>query len=70
MSDMDRTFRMKQYDPATHEVMPKGEAEKLREIVKAVAHIGVDWGYGVFQLSQEHIDKARRLYEKEAADES
>ena len=34
------------------------------EIVKAVAHIGIDWGYGKFELTQEHIDTARRLYEK------
>jgi len=38
-------------------------ARELEEIVKAVAHIGVDWGYGKFELNQEHIDKARKLYE-------
>lgn len=33
----------------------------FREIVEAVAHIGVDFGYGNFSLSQEHIEKAREL---------
>lgn len=32
-----------------------------KEIVEAVAHIGVDFGYGAFVLSQEHINKAREL---------
>lgn len=35
----------------------------FREIVEAVAHIGVDFGYGNFALSQEHIEKARALLE-------
>ena len=34
------------------------------EIVKAVAHIGIDWGYGKFELTSDHIDKARSLYEQ------
>lgn len=37
---------------------------ELEEIVKAVAHIGVDFGYGEFQLEKDHIDKARSLYER------
>jgi hypothetical protein len=37
---------------------------ELEEIVKAVAHIGIDWGYGEFQLEKDHIDKARALYER------
>lgn len=37
---------------------------EARELIKAVAHIGIDWGYGKFELSQDHIDKARELYEK------
>lgn len=32
-----------------------------KEIVESVAHIGVDFGYGVFVLSQEDISKAREL---------
>ena len=41
--------------------------EKLNramEVVKAVAHIGIDWGYGEYQLSKSDIDKARSLYEE------
>lgn len=37
---------------------------ELEEIVKAVAHIGVNWGYGEFQLEKDRIDKARALYER------
>ena len=37
--------------------------EEARELIKAVAHIGIDWGYGKFELNQDHIDKARKLYE-------
>jgi hypothetical protein len=37
--------------------------EEYMEIVKAVAHIGIDWGYGKFELNQDHIDKARKLYD-------
>tara|TARA_B100001142_G_C14333509_1_gene654994 strand:- start:597 stop:815 length:219 start_codon:yes stop_codon:yes gene_type:complete len=42
----------------------KRQLEEAREIVKAVAHIGIDWGYGKFELNQDHIDKARKLYEE------
>ena len=47
---------------------------EARELIKAVAHIGIDWGYGKFELNQDHIDKARKLYEahdqlKEQGDE-
>lgn len=41
----------------------QGEPDGFREIVEAVAHIGVDFGYGNFDLSQEHIEKARALLE-------
>ncbi len=49
--------------------------EEYMEIVKAVAHIGIDWGYGKFELNQDHIDKARKLYDtheqlKEQGDEN
>lgn len=36
-------------------------AEALEDIVRAVAHIGVDWGYGEFKLDQSHVDEARKL---------
>ena len=41
----------------------KSRIKELEEIVKAVAHIGIDFGYGKFELDQTHIDKARKLYE-------
>jgi len=37
------------------------EKDALMEIAKAVAHIGIDFGYGAFELGQSHIDEARRL---------
>ena len=33
------------------------------EIIEAVAHIGVDFGYGKFEIGQDEIDKARLLIE-------
>ena len=43
--------------PLPAQAIPEG----CREVVEAVAHIGIDFGYGAFELSQEHIDKARAL---------
>ncbi len=40
-----------------------GEINRLMKIVKAVAHIGKEWGYGKFELEESHIKEARRLYE-------
>ena len=58
-------------------VLLQEEVERLREsnaesmeIVKAVAHIGLDWGYGPFELSDEHIADARRIYEAAEAIDS
>jgi len=39
----------------------KTEIDSLKEIVTAVAHVGVDFGYGNFVLSDEDIKKARYL---------
>ena len=41
----------------------KETAPDALEIIKAVAHVGIDWGYGVYELEQKHIDKAREIYE-------
>lgn len=38
----------------THCIVP-------RELLEAVAHIGIDFGYGKYELDQEHIDNAREL---------
>lgn len=35
--------------------------EALEEVVKAVSHIGVDFGYGKYELQPEDIDRARAL---------
>ena len=32
------------------------------ELLKAVAHIGIDFGYGKYELEQNFIDEARLLY--------
>ena len=37
--------------------------KKLEEVVKAVDHVGVDFGYGKYELQPDDIDKARTLYE-------
>jgi len=37
--------------------------EAAMEIVKAVAHIGIDFGYGKYELESEKIDDARALCE-------
>lgn len=34
---------------------------QMLEIVKAVAHIGVDFGYGAYQLTPDMIEKARKI---------
>ena len=31
-------------------------------IVKAVAHIGVDFGYGVYEIEPKHIKDARKYF--------
>ena len=38
---------------------------ELEEIVKAVAHMGVDFGYGKYELEAGKIDDARTLMEQE-----
>lgn len=39
-------------------------APEMAELIEAMAHVGIDFGYGEFQLSQEHIDKARAIWER------
>lgn len=38
--------------------------EALEEVVKAVAHVGIDLGYGKYEIQPEVIDKARAIYER------
>ena len=40
------------------------ELEEAREIFKAVAHIGVDFGYGVYELEDSVIHRARLILEE------
>jgi len=40
------------------------EIDKLRVIVKAVAHIGIDFGYGTYELEEKYITQARELVEQ------
>lgn len=37
------------------------KAPELFDIVNAVAHIGVDFGHGEFDINTDHIAKAREL---------
>lgn len=39
------------------------EIKRLREIVKAVAHIGVDFGFGPYELEHHFIEDARQTLE-------
>lgn len=34
---------------------------EMMELVKAVAHIGLDWGYGEFKLTDDHIKKSKSI---------
>ncbi len=42
-------------------------AEELEGVVEAVAHIGVDWGYGKYQIleNDQIVGKARKLISSE-----
>ena len=42
----------------------KEELAEAREICKAVAHIGVDFGYGVYELEDSVIHRARLILEE------
>lgn len=41
------------------------DKEIMLYIIKAVAHIGVDFGYGKYEIEQEYIDMARAVCEQE-----
>jgi len=41
------------------------ERTRMLSIIKAVAHIGIDFGYGKYELEQEFIDMARAIWEQE-----
>ncbi len=56
-----KTLSEKEYYPADEVV---AEIESLLEVVKAVAHIGIDFGHGKFELDESHIKLARQIMEK------
>ena len=37
------------------------ERDELAEVVKAVAHIGIDFGYGAYEIEDKYIESARKL---------
>ena len=41
--------------------MREGLLEELETLLNAVGHVGVDFGYGEYQLCKEEIEKAREL---------
>jgi hypothetical protein len=43
----------------------KSGLDRMHSIIKAVAHIGVDFGYGKYELEPEFIDMARAIFEQE-----
>jgi len=40
---------------------PAELSDEVLEVIRAVAHIGVDFGYGEFQLDGTHVEKARAI---------
>ena len=53
---------------AAHPAQPRNELDSedqkgMERIVEAVAHIGIDFGYGTYELEQCHIDRAREIKE-------
>lgn len=39
----------------------EGRVRELEVVVEQAANIGVDFGYGPFELEQDHIERARKL---------
>ena len=42
----------------------ESDIKRMVSIIKAVAHVGVDFGYGKYKLEQEIIDTARAVIEQ------
>jgi len=38
------------------------------ELIKAGAHIGIDFGFGKYELEDKHIATARKIYEEFSGD--
>lgn len=43
----------------------QARAASVAPIIKAVAYIGIDFGYGAYEMEQKHIDSARVLHENQ-----
>jgi hypothetical protein len=44
------------------------DKERMLAVIKAVAHIGVDFGFGSYVLEPEYIEMARAICEQEDLD--
>ena len=42
----------------------EAENKRLMEIVEAVANIGIDFGFGKYEIEDSVIDKARELFKR------
>jgi hypothetical protein len=76
LSDIKRIAELEQVNDTLHKLMVSGESRgvvkateefkeqivELEEIVKAVAHIGIDFGYGVYEIETKHIESARQYF--------
>jgi dihydropteroate synthase len=52
----------------SHIIELKQHIAELEQIVLSVGHIGIDFGYGVYEIDQATIDKARQLTNKGGAE--
>ena len=43
----------------------EADIERMVSIIKAVAHVGVDFGYGEYEIEKEYIDMARAIIEQQ-----
>lgn len=43
--------------------IPPGYALVPMDLVNAAAHVGIDFGYGKFELQEEHLTKFREISE-------
>lgn len=59
LSDIDAIIKLEQQ---------KIDQQGVLRVIRAVAHIGVDFGYGKYKLEQEYIDMARAICEQEDID--
>ena len=59
-----RSERLREENERLREALHSIDKEIMLSIIKAVAHIGVDFGYGEYELEQEHIAMARAILEE------